>query len=231
LTYGGQGTLKKGVHARHHAVIYTEKPHVMSKEKLTKKPIRMDPYSKRDKLDQASRINYGKLYTVEHNVKVSFIGQIAKKHEHTLVSDYNITHPPVPEPAPYEETFPAVATTYAGGQSTFSGYTANPLVPLVPGSSSYQEPLPATYAAGQSSYSSRSYPQTSLPYTGSIGNSGPIGNTQEQTQEGVSPETKSWDAKPPPKVYSPAPPEDLSDEDNVSSKKDKKDKKDKNKKK
>ena len=96
MTYGGQGTLKKGVHAESHAVVYTSKTPVMKPgEKITKKSIRMDPFSPRDKLDATSRINYAKLYTVEHNVKVHFVGKVVEKHEQRVVTDYNGTHSPL----------------------------------------------------------------------------------------------------------------------------------------
>jgi hypothetical protein len=45
-------------------------------EELDKKPVRVDHYSERYKLDPASRVNYSKLYTIEHNFKVNIIGKI-----------------------------------------------------------------------------------------------------------------------------------------------------------
>jgi len=96
LTYGGQGTLKKGVHAESHAVIYTSKAPVMKPgERITKKSIKMDPFSPRDRLDPTSRINYAKLYTVEHDVKVHFVGKVFARHEQRVVTDYNGTHSPL----------------------------------------------------------------------------------------------------------------------------------------
>jgi hypothetical protein len=104
LTYGGQGTLKYGVHPEDHALIYTEKkgqkgpPNLLEHEyPLTKKPIKVDPVSPSHKLDPASRLNYAKLYTVEHNVKVFFVGWVAKKHEQRVVIDYNNSHRPLPD--------------------------------------------------------------------------------------------------------------------------------------
>ena len=98
LTYGGQATTKKGVHGRDHAVIFTGKSSSIFKgEKLSKKAIRMIPDSSRHHLDPASRINYAKVYTVEHNVKVYFIGKISQKHEQQVTTDYNDTHRPLPD--------------------------------------------------------------------------------------------------------------------------------------
>jgi hypothetical protein len=44
-----------------------------------------------------SRLNYAKLYTVEHNVKVFFIGKIAKSYEQKVVDAYNGVHMPLPD--------------------------------------------------------------------------------------------------------------------------------------
>lgn len=98
MTYGGQGTLKRGVHPDCHAIIYTSKsPEMKHGERITKKPVKMDPMTPRDKLDPASRINYAKVYTVEHNVKVYFVGKVVDKHEQRVVTDYNNTHQPLPD--------------------------------------------------------------------------------------------------------------------------------------
>jgi hypothetical protein len=103
LTYGGQGTLKHGVHAEDHALIYTLEPGqkkppplLQYESPLSKRPIRVEPISQAHKLDPASRLNYAKLYTVEHNVKVFFVGRVAKHYEQQVVTDYNATHRPLP---------------------------------------------------------------------------------------------------------------------------------------
>ena len=86
--------MQRGVHPEHHAIIYTGKSPAMGKnEQITTKSIQMEPNSKRHKLDPYSRINYAKLYTVEHNVKVQFIGKIAERHEQRIVTDYIIYSP------------------------------------------------------------------------------------------------------------------------------------------
>ncbi len=80
MTYGGQGCLKKGVHAGDHAIIYTTpQPARFAREDgMTKKPIKVKQYSPQHKLEVASRLNYAKVYTVEYNAKVWFIGEIRK---------------------------------------------------------------------------------------------------------------------------------------------------------
>jgi hypothetical protein len=73
MTYAGQGVLRRGVQAKHHAAIYSgDEARVFKGEKekgMTKRPIRIMT-NPRHRLDKASRLNYAKLYTVEHNVKV-----------------------------------------------------------------------------------------------------------------------------------------------------------------
>jgi hypothetical protein len=98
MTYGGQGTLKYGVHPEDHAAIYTKHdgPVILEGEKMENVPIRVDVIDQSHKLDPMSRLNYAKLYTVEHNVKVFFIGKIAKNYEQKVVDAYNYTNQPLP---------------------------------------------------------------------------------------------------------------------------------------
>jgi hypothetical protein len=139
LTYGGQGTLKRGVHPEHHAIIYTGKsPVILDGEQITKRSIQMESNNKRHgKLDETSRINYAKLYTVEHNVKVHFIGKIAAKHEQRIVTDYNLTHRPLPD-RPYTEDFSETTTEHAEGASAYT-YPAPYMEPYMGGQ--HQEPI------------------------------------------------------------------------------------------
>jgi hypothetical protein len=58
-------------------------------ENLIRDPIRVVPKTDRDKLHPDSRINYAKIYTVEHNVKVLFIGQIHKRSEGRFMTAFN----------------------------------------------------------------------------------------------------------------------------------------------
>ncbi|PVH78963.1 hypothetical protein DL98DRAFT_421145, partial [Cadophora sp. DSE1049] len=81
LTYRGQGTMKRGVHADDHAVIYTDRragPKLLKGEELTKAALRMEPDNESHKLDGKSRVNYAKVYTVEHNIPVQFIGALTR---------------------------------------------------------------------------------------------------------------------------------------------------------
>ncbi|KAH8751896.1 hypothetical protein BGZ57DRAFT_728116, partial [Hyaloscypha finlandica] len=99
LTYSGQGVRKRGVHAEHHAIIYSGKKPVAfrgEKEKgLEMRSIKFSPDNPRHRLDDASRLNYAKTYTVEYNVKVWFIGKVSADSEWQVRTGYNRVHPPL----------------------------------------------------------------------------------------------------------------------------------------
>ncbi|KAH7416793.1 hypothetical protein BKA64DRAFT_277194 [Cadophora sp. MPI-SDFR-AT-0126] len=100
LTYGGQATLKGGAHGEDHAAVYCNQqkkhgPTILEGEKMTKEPIKIDIRLPSEKLDPLSRLNYAKVYTVEHNVKVNFIGEVNRRYEQKVVLDYNATHGPI----------------------------------------------------------------------------------------------------------------------------------------
>lgn len=86
-TYRGQGATKPGLIVGDHALIYTgQRPHLFEgEEAMNKHPIRVDAVYK-EGLDVASRINFGKPYAVEHNVKLAEIGMICNEHQHLLVA-------------------------------------------------------------------------------------------------------------------------------------------------
>ncbi|KAK5995880.1 hypothetical protein PT974_04298 [Cladobotryum mycophilum] len=79
LTYGGKACKKKGVKADKHGIIYERghKARLLEKEpKLGFSPVRVEMKEEGEKLSKESRVNYSKLVTVEHNVKVFFIGSV-----------------------------------------------------------------------------------------------------------------------------------------------------------
>lgn len=95
-TYRRQGATKVGVLVQDHAVIYTggerdPPPPPLAGEGITKQALRVvaDGY---ETLDVCSRINFGKTYTVEHNVKVLSIGIIASEHLHLLEYYWRLAH-------------------------------------------------------------------------------------------------------------------------------------------
>jgi hypothetical protein len=93
LTYGKQGTTKPGCKPEDHAIVYSEgqKSLALTDEVLIKRPIRVVMKDREDPLHFSSRINYAKVYTVEHNTKVHFIGKVHKDYENNLITDYRAT--------------------------------------------------------------------------------------------------------------------------------------------
>jgi hypothetical protein len=84
-TYGEQGVLKPGLSTndrKAHTVIHMtgaqptglQDGHLMNKE-----PIAVEPASPDQKLNKWSRLDFRRVHTVEHNVKVKNIGRVAKK--------------------------------------------------------------------------------------------------------------------------------------------------------
>ncbi|KAE8354909.1 hypothetical protein BDV28DRAFT_155790 [Aspergillus coremiiformis] len=80
-TYGGQGVAKPSVDPSKHAIIHMKAtaPYCGPNEpRMTKDPLEVIPASYDQKLDPMSRLNFGKIYTVEHNVKVLPVGMISE---------------------------------------------------------------------------------------------------------------------------------------------------------
>ncbi|KAF7511129.1 hypothetical protein GJ744_005360 [Endocarpon pusillum] len=84
-TYSGQGVTKRGLSREdieRHAVIYmqgtTSQPRP-DERGLVKEPIAVKPASPDQKLDPMSRLNFGKPYTVEHNIKAMDVGMVTDK--------------------------------------------------------------------------------------------------------------------------------------------------------
>jgi hypothetical protein len=85
VTYGGRGTSKPGIEASSHAIAYMSNYHparLASETGMTKQPICIDPAGPDQNLDQLSRINFARVYTVEHSLKVKNIGQVAASSMH-----------------------------------------------------------------------------------------------------------------------------------------------------
>jgi hypothetical protein len=83
LTYDRQGCGKKGVRPNKHGIIYArgQKPKLLKKEpELGFPAVQLDIYAEGETLAKESRVNYSKLVTIEHNVKVFFIGSIPFSH-------------------------------------------------------------------------------------------------------------------------------------------------------
>jgi hypothetical protein len=128
----------KGVRAEDHTIICTEKPTTLPGERergLHMKPIRVIPVNARHKLHQASRLDYAKLYTVEFNVKVCFIGQVHKSSIEQLILDYKSFHPAI---KPREEEKQPSAVEYAyGGVAVNEWKASSPAAPATSYSTSH----------------------------------------------------------------------------------------------
>jgi len=162
MSYGGQGTTKPGVHAHEHAVVYTtDTPEYLSNEMpLEKAPIKIRPYTSQHKLDRASRLNYAKLYTIEYNVKVWFIGEVDRGSTWKLMSTYDQVHPPLSKRySDPNQNYPLASSSGTGAyqppqqtQYSNAAYSAN-LAPAYysvagtsnfPASSSTSQPIPTS---------------------------------------------------------------------------------------
>jgi hypothetical protein len=78
LTYQGKATRKHGVNPDDHAAVFAEhsKPRLLPGENLRKSSLKIVIEDLREKIDPLTRINFSKIYTVEHNVKALKIGRI-----------------------------------------------------------------------------------------------------------------------------------------------------------
>jgi hypothetical protein len=65
-----------------------EVPSPLPGEQLVKRAVRMEPSSPEEKLDPKSRVNYAKVYTIEHNIRVCFIGKIHPDSRATFETDF-----------------------------------------------------------------------------------------------------------------------------------------------
>ena len=82
-TYSGKGVGKRGFNQTDtdaHAIVYTpnQKPSNIAHEpRMRKNPIKVIPVSSSETLDAASRINFSKPHSIDHNVKFLDIGKVA----------------------------------------------------------------------------------------------------------------------------------------------------------
>ena len=79
-TYSGQATTKSGIVVADHAAVLsvgdTFLEHPEGEPGLTKDPIYIKVETPEEKIDSNSRINFGKPYTVEHNLRIRNIGRV-----------------------------------------------------------------------------------------------------------------------------------------------------------
>jgi hypothetical protein len=89
-TYGGQGVLKPGCKASEHTIVYLAgtqpNPLYGEREKgLTKDAIEIKPCEATELMQPTSRLRFGKIHSIEWNVKVRDIGQVSRKHMSKLL--------------------------------------------------------------------------------------------------------------------------------------------------
>jgi len=98
-TYGGRGTTDRCVRPQDHVIIHAgEEAKLMQGEKrsvLNKKPIKFIPDPPRNAdpdLLPSSRINFRKIYTIEHNIPVAKVGKISDR-DVVVLSVYAVAQP------------------------------------------------------------------------------------------------------------------------------------------
>jgi hypothetical protein len=86
-TYGGQGTTKSNVRPQDHAVVYVqghEEPAPLPEEQSKKGAFPIIVEEPTETIVPMSRLDFSRIYTVEHNVKVLKVGRISPEHHERL---------------------------------------------------------------------------------------------------------------------------------------------------
>lgn len=80
MSYGGKGVVERS-DAREHAIAYTGDypPLPLPGENMDRHAIKIEPRGG-NILNERSRINFSKIYTIEHNLKVKNIGSVPKEY-------------------------------------------------------------------------------------------------------------------------------------------------------
>lgn len=96
-TYSGRGVAKPGIKKSDHCIVYSgPTPPLPRPDEAPSKgetglqvwPIRVDAVRRGDKLDQMCRLNFGKTYTVEHNIKVRSFGMVNPAFQKQLLLQF-----------------------------------------------------------------------------------------------------------------------------------------------
>jgi hypothetical protein len=90
-TYGHQGTEKDRIRAGDYAAVYPmgSEPNIGISEKMSKKPLPIIIEDPKERIDPTSRLNFGQVYTIQHNLKVLKIGRIPDEYL-TILNGYFI---------------------------------------------------------------------------------------------------------------------------------------------
>lgn len=107
-TYGGKGVGKRGVKKSEHAIIYTnrEPPGPKTHENpqrgeagMRPTPIKVTPDEPTEALDPMSRIDFGKVHTIQHNIKVRPFGNVHPSSMAALEAQFASVWSNTPAPA------------------------------------------------------------------------------------------------------------------------------------
>ncbi|KAL2064642.1 hypothetical protein VTL71DRAFT_3780 [Oculimacula yallundae] len=75
-TYGGRGYKKKGLNLNAHGLIYSSRKPPAPVRGITKQPLKINLTKGGEELKDHSYLHYGRVYTVEANVKVKEVGEL-----------------------------------------------------------------------------------------------------------------------------------------------------------
>lgn len=155
VTYGSQGVGKPGVVKNEHAIVHTTRepqaPRSSERAQRGERPmresIRVVPDEPSEKLDDMSRVDFGRTYTVEHNIKAMAFGWVHKNSERAL--HYNsrevylsgvVSTESIPQATPATQV-PQNSTAAASRDESTEGETRITLADLIKNSRGYKELL------------------------------------------------------------------------------------------
>ncbi|PVH81044.1 hypothetical protein DL98DRAFT_417327, partial [Cadophora sp. DSE1049] len=81
FTHNGQGAAKSGIDQDDYAAVFPAggEPQIAPNERMTKKSFAIIVEHPRESIHPMSRLNFARVYTVEHNVKVLKVGRIVNE--------------------------------------------------------------------------------------------------------------------------------------------------------
>jgi hypothetical protein len=88
-THNRQGALKTGLRKQDYAAVFAEgsQPVLDPMEGIVRTSLPIIVENENETIDPMSRLNFGRVYTVEHNIKVAKVGRIGQDHI-KLLDDY-----------------------------------------------------------------------------------------------------------------------------------------------
>ena len=122
VNYGEAGVGKMGVKKSDHSIIHTTKspptPFEMERprrdEKGMRQPIRVDSDDRTTALPYLSRLNYGEVYSIDHNIKLKPFGRVNSESREVLLGQFNKVWKNQPVAGPSKSaTAPTQATASA----------------------------------------------------------------------------------------------------------------------